>query len=81
MTYTDAEYQQHLSGDNWARGETDHLMELAKRFNFRFIVMHDRWNRDRFSKRTIEDMKERYYNIASTLLKVGGKSLSPLKYK
>lgn len=73
MTYTDAEYQQHLSGEDWTRAETDHLMELAKRFNLRFIVMHDRWNRDKFSKRSVEDIKERYYNIANTLLKVSQK--------
>ena len=70
MTYTDAEYQLHLSGDGWSRGETDHLMNLAKRFDLRFVVMQDRWNRDKFQERTVEDIKERYYNIANTLLKV-----------
>lgn len=70
MTYTDAEYQQHLSGDNWSRSETDHLMELAKRFDMRFVVMHDRWNRDKFPKRSVEDLKERYYNISNTLVRV-----------
>lgn len=70
MTYTDAEYQQHLSDDNWTRSETDHMMELAKRFDMRFVVMHDRWNRDRFPKRSVEDLKERYYNISNTLIRV-----------
>ncbi|KAF6019180.1 DMAP1 [Bugula neritina] len=70
MMYTDAEYQLHLSGDGWSRSETDHLMDLAKRFDMRYIVMHDRWNTDKFAKRSVEDIKDRYYNIANTLLKV-----------
>ena len=71
MMYTDAEYQLHLSCDGWSRSETDHMMELAKRFDLRYVVMHDRWNTDKFSKRSVEDIKERYYNIANILLKVG----------
>lgn len=45
-------------------------MDLAKRFDLRFVVMNDRWNRDKFSNRSIEDLKERYYNIANALQKV-----------
>ncbi|XP_067934765.1 DNA methyltransferase 1-associated protein 1-like [Watersipora subatra] len=70
MEYTDNEYQLQLSCDGWSRAETDHLMELAKRFDLRYIVMHDRWNTDLFPKRSVEDIKERYYNIANTLLKI-----------
>ena len=70
MVYTDAEYQLHLSGSGWSRSETDHLMSLAKQFDLRYVVMHDRWNRDKFAERSVEDIKERYYNIANTLLKV-----------
>lgn len=69
--YTDAEYQLHLSGDGWTRAETDHMMVLAKRFDLRFAVMYDRWNRDKYQERSVEDIKERYYNIANILLKVG----------
>lgn len=71
MVYTDAEYQLHLSGDGWTRAETDHMMVLAKRFDLRFAVMYDRWNRDKYQERSVEDIKERYYNIANILLKVG----------
>ena len=69
-TYSDLEYQQHLHDDNWTRQETDHLFELCKRFDLRFVVMHDRWDREKYSSRSVEDLKERYYSICSILTKV-----------
>lgn len=68
--YSDLEYQQHLHDDNWTRQETDHLFDLCKRFSLRFVVMHDRWDREKYSNRSVEDLKERYYNICNTLTKV-----------
>ncbi|XP_064626740.1 DNA methyltransferase 1-associated protein 1-like isoform X2 [Lineus longissimus] len=68
--YTDIEYTQHLHDESWTRLETDHLFDLAKRFDLRFVVMHDRWDRDRYPNRSIEDLKERYYAISNTLAKV-----------
>jgi len=70
MLYTDSEYNQHLSGEDWTRNETDHLMSLAQRFDLRFVVMQDRWDRDRFNKRSVEDLKERYYHICNILTRV-----------
>ncbi|XP_048757719.2 DNA methyltransferase 1-associated protein 1-like isoform X1 [Ostrea edulis] len=68
--YSDLEYQQHLHDDNWTRQETDFLFDLCKRFDLRFILIHDRWNRDKFPNRSVEDIKERYYGICNTLSKV-----------
>ena len=68
--YSDLEYQQHLHDDNWTRQETDHLFDLCKRFSLRFVVMNDRWDREKYSNRSVEDLKERYYNICNTLTKV-----------
>ena len=42
-TYTELEYQHHLATPGWTRQETDHLMDLAQRFDTRFVVMHDRY--------------------------------------
>lgn len=42
--YTDEEYAKLIdkhSGD-WTRVDTDHLMDLARRFDRRFIIVHDR---------------------------------------
>ena len=75
-TFSDVEYHQHLHDDNWSRPETDHLLELCKRFDLRFIVIHDRWDTQKFSKRSVEDIKERYYHIANTLAKVPHHSIS-----
>ncbi|ESO12570.1 hypothetical protein HELRODRAFT_62417 [Helobdella robusta] len=70
-TYSDLEYQQHLHSDAWTRQETDHLFSLCKRFDLRFVIVHDRWNRERYPhKRSIEDLKERYYAICHILHKL-----------
>ncbi|XP_067119245.1 DNA methyltransferase 1-associated protein 1 isoform X2 [Centruroides vittatus] len=69
-SYSDSDYQQHLHCDGWTRQETDHLFDLCRRFDLRFIVIHDRWDRSRFSERSVEDLKERYYNIGNILAKV-----------
>lgn len=70
--YTDVEYQLHLKSDTWSKEETDHLMDLAQRFDLRFVVMADRYDSEKFSKRSIEDLKERYYKVCGTLGKLNG---------
>ncbi|KAG8317542.1 DNA methyltransferase 1-associated protein 1 [Homalodisca vitripennis] len=73
-SYSDAQYLQHLQSETWTRAETDHLFDLARRFDLRFGVMRDRWDVGRFPKpdRSIEDLKERYYNVSTILTKVKG---------
>lgn len=68
ISYTDTEYNTHLQSETWTRAETDMLLDLAKRFDLRFTIMCDRWNRDK--PRTVEDIKERYYEICGILEKV-----------
>jgi len=58
-----------LHDENWSKQETDRLFELCRRFDLRFVVIHDRWD-DSQSKRSVEDLKERYYNICAILAKV-----------
>ncbi|KAG5890921.1 hypothetical protein JTB14_024918 [Gonioctena quinquepunctata] len=72
LSYTDAEYQQHLKCDGWTKEETDHLIDLAKRFDLRFIIMADRYDTEHFTKRSVEDLKERYYKICGSLAKLNG---------
>ena len=69
--YSDLEYQQHLHDDSWSKLETDYLFDMAKRFDLRFVIMHDRWDTDTYPKRSIEDIKERFYHIRNLLTKVG----------
>ncbi|OWF45978.1 DNA methyltransferase 1-associated protein 1 [Mizuhopecten yessoensis] len=68
--YSDLEYQQHLHDESWTRQETDHLFDLCKRFDLRFLIIHDRWDREKFLNRSVEDLKERYYSICNNLTKV-----------
>ncbi len=66
--FNDIEYQTHLAVEGWTRGETDHLLDLCRRFDLRFTVIQDRWDRETFkTPRSIEDLKERYYGICEKL--------------
>lgn len=38
-------------------------MELATRFDLRFMIMADRYDTEKFSKRSVEDLKQRYYKV------------------
>lgn len=68
--YDSARYEKCLEAPGWSREETDHLMDLARRFDLRWVIMEDRWDREKFStKRTVEDLKERYYNIVNAIKK------------
>lgn len=69
-SYSESEYNQFLKSEDWSQAETDHLMDLCQRFDLRFIIIHDRWDRAAFRDRSIEDLKERYYGICATLSKV-----------
>ena len=44
LDYTDEEYQEYCHDPAWSRQETDRLMQLAKQFDLRFILMEDRYN-------------------------------------
>lgn len=56
--YTDQEYSQHLQVEGWTKAETDHLFELCSKFDLRFIIIQDRWDRSKFkTPRSTEDLK------------------------
>lgn len=61
---------QHLKSDDWTKEETDHLLDLCKRFDLRFIIIHDRYDRETYKNRDVEDLKDRYYFITNTLKRV-----------
>lgn len=71
--YTLNEYNTHLRNNTkWNKVQTDHLFDLAKRFDTRFVLMTDRWDRDKFGLKTVEDLKERYYEVIGILQKLRG---------
>ncbi|SCV68814.1 BQ2448_935 [Microbotryum intermedium] len=69
MSYTDLEYDRWLRNldPSWSKDETDHLFDLARTYDIRFIVMADRWQYN--SERSVEMLKQRYYSISRELLK------------
>lgn len=69
LKYSDSEYSEHLLCDGWSRSETDTLFDLCDRFDLRWPVIHDRWP-SHLAPRSMEDLKERYYNVTNTLKKV-----------
>ncbi|KNC26765.1 hypothetical protein FF38_00653 [Lucilia cuprina] len=73
-SYSVAEYNAHLQTNpqKWSKEQTDHLFDLAKRFDLRFIIMADRWDRSQFGIKNVEDLKERYYEVVGLLSKVKG---------
>jgi DNA methyltransferase 1-associated protein 1 len=48
----------------WTKEETDQLFDLCERFDLRFVVIADRFT----SSRSVEELKDRYYNGISTLI-------------
>ena len=72
-SYTLNEYNTHLRmNTKWNKAQTDYLFELAQRFDTRFVIMTDRWDRDKYGIKTVEDLKERYYEVIGILQKLRG---------
>jgi DNA methyltransferase 1-associated protein 1 len=71
-TFTEKEYYEHVHDveSDWSYAETQHLFDLCARFDMRFIVVHDRFDRGKFPGRTLEAMKDRYYKVVNILHKV-----------
>lgn len=61
MTYSDQEYESHLSDPLWTRSETDMLMNLCYRYDLRWPVIADRY--DSIPTRSTEDLQARYYSL------------------
>lgn len=82
--YTDEEYSRHLQNSNWSREETDYLMEIAKEYDLRWVVIADRYDYQPSQQpeaetnaivpakrsRAMEYLKARYYFVAATILAI-----------
>jgi DNA methyltransferase 1-associated protein 1 len=74
VTYTDDEYKRLLESESWTKSETDKLMEIARKYELRWAVIHDRWveychsqESDSPAHRKIEELQHRYYSVAAML--------------
>lgn len=71
-SYSSEEYLKFLRDDDWSREETDYLFELCHTYDLRFIVIHDRYDPPTGSsttKRSVEDLKDRYYTCCRRLIR------------
>lgn len=80
ISYSEEEYATYLEKPNWTKNDTDRLVNLCRDFDLRFIVVHDRWSDVSSAPRTLEELKDRYYGIARSLLASRGHSTEGLTY-
>ena len=68
VEYSDDEYDRYLQDPNWTKSDTDHLMRLCHKLDLRWPVIADRYAQT--PPRPIEQLQQRYYIVAHTLLVV-----------
>lgn len=71
VRYDDEEWEALIAEDpNWSREESDYLLDLVQRMDMRWVAIADRYEFPNAAgqKRTVEDIKARYYSIARQLL-------------
>ena len=68
VEYTQEEYDKFIKDLDpyWSQEETNYLWDLCRRFDLRFITVHDRY--DENYNRTIAELKHRYYSVARKVL-------------
>lgn len=74
MEYSQFEYDQHLTDPNWTAHETAYLFDMLRTYDLRFIIAADRYaymsqTGQGPKKRTVEEMKDRYYTICRRLIR------------
>ncbi|WVQ81708.1 hypothetical protein IAT38_003833 [Cryptococcus sp. DSM 104549] len=72
MEYSQYEYDQYLADPNWSPHETAYLFEILREYDLRFVVAADRYDYvgpSGSKRRSIEEMKDRYYAICRRLLR------------
>ena len=86
ITYSVQEYNIVTNNDSndsrWNKEETDQLVSLIDSYGLRWNIISDRFVSA--TTRSVEDLKERYYNIASMVLRLRkqqGLILSPYETK
>lgn len=64
------------ASDGWTVEETLYLFELCREYDLRWLVIHDRYGFTG-AGRSVEDLKARFYEVSSALLKKRHNPLSP----
>ncbi|KAK9447528.1 uncharacterized protein V1518DRAFT_407051 [Limtongia smithiae] len=72
-TYTTEEYDKCLADTAWTPRETEYLFGLCREYDLRWLVLQDRYEyepeeNEPPSMRTLEDLKDRYYDCCRKLM-------------
>ncbi|KAG6831382.1 hypothetical protein H0H92_010984 [Tricholoma furcatifolium] len=69
FTYSQDEYTRFLDDKDWTKEETDYLFSVARDYDVRWFVIHDRYNFPGGVPRTVDDLKDRYYSVCRKLVR------------
>jgi DNA methyltransferase 1-associated protein 1 len=58
-----------LPDDDWTQAETTYLFSLLRTYDLRFVIAADRYDFEGGPKRSIEDIKSRYYSVCRRLVR------------
>ncbi|KFM25038.1 DNA methyltransferase 1-associated protein 1 [Auxenochlorella protothecoides] len=69
LRYDDEEWTSLITKqEGWSREETDHLLDVVQALDLRWLVIADRYEFEGGARRSMEDLKERYYAVQRDLL-------------
>uniref|UniRef100_A0A915EUQ5 Myb-like domain-containing protein n=1 Tax=Ditylenchus dipsaci TaxID=166011 RepID=A0A915EUQ5_9BILA len=51
LMFTDGEYEDYLQDTRWSKAETQHLLDLCRQFDNRWVVVNDRFDREKFKSK------------------------------
>ncbi len=77
----DSEYEKCAKEKDWTRQDSDLLWDLCERFDLRFVVITDQFNMIATRKRTVEELRERYFSVAKKVLELRGDTEHPIVKK
>ncbi|KAK6026669.1 Myb-like DNA-binding domain protein [Ostertagia ostertagi] len=78
--FTDEEYEKYFKVENWTLEETRHLFDVCRRFDIRWPIVHDRYDREKYGLRSMEDLKERFYAIVNEIAIMKDPACEPICY-
>ncbi|XGW22402.1 hypothetical protein V3C99_004990 [Haemonchus contortus] len=76
--FTDEEYEKYFKVDKWTLEETRHLFDVCRRFDIRWPIVHDRYDREKYGLRSMEDLKERFYAIVNEIALLKDPTCEPI---
>jgi len=79
VEFSEEEYNLVAEHGDWTKEETLYLWDLCKNYDLRFIVVQDRYDETKYKRRSVEDLKERYYTLASKVLELRGVKEHPIQ--